>query len=170
MNKDKIINSFVAISHIKDYPELELSYKKKISFKDLYEISKEPEKFKNTKHYNLIFKNKNLTKVFYSYFKNNSQFFIPQARAASTEINRRVFDGGNINIIHSNKKDNIVYINLILDKKIEKKLNKIYLGKGGILKSLDLSDFIDNRCQIMIKQTDDVYNMLVDPNVEIFIR
>ena len=74
MNKDKIINTFVAISHIKDYPELKLNYKKNISFKDLFEISMDPEKFKHTEKYNLIFQNKNLTKVFYSYFKNNSLY------------------------------------------------------------------------------------------------
>ena len=47
MKKDNIINSFISISHIKDLPELDINYEKKISFKEIYLISKNPENHKN---------------------------------------------------------------------------------------------------------------------------
>ena len=78
--------------------------------------------------------------------------------------------GGKIIINHSNKKDDVIYVTLILTRQESKKPKKIYIGRDDLFGSVDLSVFIDNQSQIMIKQTDRFYEMLVDPNMEIFIR
>ena len=170
MKKDNIINSFISISHIKDLPELDINYEKKISFKEIYLISKNPENHKNKLKLELILKSKNLSKVFFTFLKKNCQYFIPQAIAASSEINFREFDGGKIIINRSNKKNDVIYVTLILTRQKRKKPKKIYIGRDDLFGSVDLSVFIDNQSQIMIKQTDRFYEMLLDPNMEIFIR
>ncbi len=74
MKKENIIDSFVSISHIKDHKDNEFKTVKKISFNDIYKMSQNVEKFKNNDEFKLIFENKNLTKVFYSFLKSNSKF------------------------------------------------------------------------------------------------
>ena len=103
MKKENIIDSFVSISHIKNHKENEFKTVKKISFNDIYKISQNIENFQKTNEFKLIFESKNLTKVFYSFLKRNSKFFVPKAVAASSEINVREFDGGKLTINKSNK-------------------------------------------------------------------
>ena len=83
MKKENIIDSFVSISHIKDHKENLFKTVKKFSFKDIYTMSQNIEKFQKTNEFKLIFESKNLTKVFYSFLKTNSKFFIPKAVAAA---------------------------------------------------------------------------------------
>ena len=59
---------------------------------------------------------------------------------------------------------------LILNEMIDKSIKKLYVGNENVFKSLDLSEFIDNQTQVMIKQSDRIYKLIIDPNVEIFIR
>ena len=152
MKKENIIDSFVSISHIKDHKENEFETVKKISFNDIYKMSQNIEKFKKTNEFKLIFESKNLTKVFYSFLKRDSKFFVPKAVAASSEMNV------------------IIYINIILNEIIDKSIKKLYVGNEDVFESLDLLEFIDNQTQVMIKQTDRIYKLIIDPNVEIFIR
>ena len=69
-----------------------------------------------------------------------------------------------------NKNNGTIYLNIILNETIEKSVKKLYVGNENVFKSLDLSEFIDNQTQVMIKQTDRIYKLIIDPNVEIFIR
>ena len=170
MKKENIIDSFVSISHIKDHKENVFKTVKKISFKDIYKMSQNIEKFQKTNEFKLIFESKNLTKVFYSFLKTNSKFFIPKAVAASSEMTVREFDGGKLTINKSNKNNGTIYINIILNEMIDKSIKKLYVGNEDVFKSLDLLEFIDNQTQVMIKQTDRIYKLIIDPNVEIFIR
>ena len=62
------------------------------------------------------------------------------------------------------------YINIILNEIIDKSIKKLYVGDEDVFESLDLSEFIDNQTQVMIKQSDRIYKLIIDPNVEIFIR
>ena len=170
MKKENIIDSFVSISHIKDHKENEFETVKKISFNDIYKMSQNIEKFKKTNEFKLIFESKNLTKVFYSFFKRNSKFFVPKDVAASSEMNVREFDGGKLTINKSNKNNRTIYINIILNEMIDKSIKKLYVGNEDVFESLDLLEFIDNQTQVMIKQSDHIYKLIIDPNVEIFIR
>ena len=97
-------------------------------------------------------------------------FFIPKAVAASSEMNVREFDGGKLTINKSNKNNGTIYLNIILNETIEKSIKKLYVGNEDVFESLDLLEFIDNQTQVMIKQTDRIYKLIIDPNVEIFIR
>ena len=102
--------------------------------------------------------------------KSNSKFFVPKAVAASSEMNVREFDGGKLTINKSNKNNGTIYLNIILNETIEKSIKKLYVGNEDVFESLDLLEFIDNQTQVMIKQTDRIYKLIIDPNVEIFIR
>ena len=53
---------------------------------------------------------------------------------------------------------------------MDKSIKKLYVGNEDVFESLDLSEFIDNQTQVMIKQSDHIYKLIIDPNVEIFIR
>ena len=170
MKKDNIIDSFVSISHIRDHKEKEFKTVKQISFNDIYKMSQNIENFQKTNEFKLIFESKNLTKVFYSFLKRNSKFFVPKAIAASSEMNVREFDGGKLTINKSNKNNGIIYVNIILNEIIDKSIKKLYVGNENVFESLDLLEFIDNQTQVMIKQTDRIYKLIIDPNVEIFIR
>ena len=170
MKKENIIDSFVSISHIKDHKENVFKTVEKISFKDIYKMSQNIEKFQKTNEFKLIFESKNLTKVFYSFLKTNSKFFIPKAVAASSEMTVREFDGGKLTINKSNKNNGTIYINIILNETMDKSLKKLYVGNEDVFESLDLLEFIDNQTQVMIKQTNRIYKLIIDPNVEIFIR
>ena len=108
--------------------------------------------------------------MFYSFLKRNSKFFVPKAVAASSEINVREFDGGKLTINKSNKNNGTIYLNIILNETIEKSIKKLYVGYEDVFESLDLLEFIDNQTQVMIKQSDRIYKLIIDPNVEIFIR
>ena len=70
----------------------------------------------------------------------------------------------------SNKNNGTIYINIILNEIIDKSIKKLYVGNEDVFKSLDLLEFIDNQTQVMIKQSDHIYKLIIDPNVEIFIR
>ena len=63
-----------------------------------------------------------------------------------------------------------IYLNIILNETIEKSIKKLYVGNEDVFESLDLLEFIDNQTQVMIKQSDHIYKLIIDPNVEIFIR
>ena len=102
--------------------------------------------------------------------KSNSKFFVPKAVAASSEMNVREFDGGKLTINKSNKNNGTIYLNIILNETIEKSIKKLYVGNDDVFESLDLLEFIDNQTQVMIKQSDRIYKLIIDPNVEIFIR
>ena len=108
--------------------------------------------------------------MFYSFLKTNSKFFIPKAVAASSEMTVREFDGGKLTINKSNKNNGTIYINIILNETMDKSIKKLYVGNEDVFESLDLLEFIDNQTQVMIKQTDRIYKLIIDPNVEIFIR
>ena len=95
---------------------------------------------------------------------------MPKAVAASSEMNVREFDGGKLTINKSNKNNETIYINIILNEMIDKSIKKLYVGNEDVFKSLDLLEFIDNQTQVMIKQSDRIYKLIIDPNVEIFIR
>ena len=95
---------------------------------------------------------------------------MPKAVAASSEMNVREFDGGKLTINKSNKNNGTIYINIILNEMIDKSIKKLYVGNENVFKSLDLLEFIDNQTQVMIKQSDRIYKLIIDPNVEIFIR
>ena len=170
MKKENIIDRFVSISNIKDHKENVFKTVKKISFKDIYKMSQNIEKFQKTNEFKLIFESKNLTKVFYSFLKTKSKFFIPKDVAASSEMNVREFHGGKLTINKSNKNNGTIYINIILNEMIDKSIKKLYVGNEDVFKSLDLLEFIDNQTQVMIKQSDRIYKLIIDPNVEIFIR
>ena len=170
MKKENIIDSFVSISHIKDHKKNVFKTVKKISFKDIYKMSQNIEKFQKTNEFKLIFESKNLTKVFYSFLKTNSKFFIPKAVAASSEMTVREFDSGKLTINKSNKNNGTIYINIILNETMDKSIKKLYVGNEDVFESLDLLEFIDNQTQVMIKQTNRIYKLIIDPNVEIFIR
>ena len=165
MKKENIIDSFVSISHIKDHKENEFETVKKISFNDIYKMSQNIEKFKKTNEFKLIFESKNLTKVFYSFLKRDSKFFVPNAVAAASEMNVREFDGGKLTINKSNKNNRTIYINIILNEMIDKSIKKLYVGNEDVFKSLDLLEFIDNQTQVMIRQSDRIYKLIIDPNV-----
>ena len=76
----------------------------------------------------------------------------------------------NIVINKSNKNNGTIYINIILNETMDKSIKKLYVGNEDVFESLDLLEFIDNQTQVMIKQTDRIYKLIIDPNVEIFIR
>ena len=95
---------------------------------------------------------------------------MPKAVAASSEMNVREFDGGKLTINKSNKNNGTIYINIILNETMDKSIKKLYVGNKDVFESLDLLEFIDNQTQVMIKQTDRIYKLIIDPNVEIFIR
>ena len=149
MKKENIIDSFVSISHIKDHKENVFKTVKKISFKDIYKMSQNIEKFQKTNEFKLIFESKNLTKVFYSFLKTNSKFFIPKAVAASSEMTVREFDGGKLTINKSNKNNGTIYINIILNEMIDKSIKKLYVGNENVFKSLDLSEFIASAREVI---------------------
>ena len=95
---------------------------------------------------------------------------MPKAVAASSEMNVREFDGGKLTINKSNKNNKKIYINIILNETMDKSIKKLYVGNKDVFESLDLLEFIDNQTQVMIKQSDHIYKLIIDPNVEIFIR
>ena len=95
---------------------------------------------------------------------------MPKAVAASSEMNVREFDCGKLTINKSNKNNGTIYINIILNEMIDISNKKLYVGNENVFKSLDLEEFIDNQTQVMIKQSDHIYKLIIDPNVEIFIR
>ena len=53
---------------------------------------------------------------------------------------------------------------------MDKSIKKLYVGNEDVFESLDLLEFIDNQTQVMIKQTNRIYKLIIDHNVEIFIR
>ena len=91
-------------------------------------------KSSKTNEFKLIFESKNLTKVFYSFLKRNSKFFVPKAVAASSEMNVREFDGGKLTINKSNKNNGTIYINIILNEMIDKSIKKLYVGNEDVFR------------------------------------
>ena len=102
--------------------------------------------------------------------KMNSELYMPPSIAASSILEKRNSPECEIIINTSNKNDEIVYIRLSLKKKIEKKVNYLYAGKLNKFTKLKLPNMIDNEVQFIVKKNDLLYDLIIDPNSEIFIR
>jgi len=90
--------------------------------------------------------------------------------AASSNIKNRKTKDFEIHLNQSNKDNDIIYLKIIVKKKIDKTLKNLYVGKDNNFESIDLPKIIDKQAQIMIKKSDKIYQMVVDPDTEIFIR
>ncbi len=168
--KEKVINTFVSISHKQDHDKINFNYNKKLSVNDIWNVSMHSADIKNKEILNKILSNKNYSKIFYNFFKKQSELHMPQSIAASSNIKNRKANDFEIHLNQSNKDNEIIYLKIIVKKKIDKTLKNLYVGKDNNFESIDLPKIIDKQAQIMIKKSDKIYQMVVDPDTEIFIR
>ena len=168
--KEKLINTFVSISHKEDHGKINFNYNKKLSVNDIWNVSMHSADLENKEILNKILSNKNYSKIFYNFFKKYSDLYMPQSMAASSNIKNRKTKDFEIHLNQSNKDNDIIYLKIIVKKKIDKTLKNLYVGKDNNFESIDLPKIIDKQAQIMIKKSDKIYQMVVDPDTEIFIR
>ena len=168
--KEKVINTFVSISHKQDHDKINFNYDKKLSVNDIWNVSMCSTDKNNKEILNNILSNKNYSKIFYNFFKQQSDIYMPQSIAASSNIKNRKANDFEIYLNQSNKDNEIIYLKIIVKKKIDKTLKNLYVGKDNHFVNIDLPKIIDKQVQIMIKKSDKIYKMVVDPDTEIFIR
>ena len=170
IKKQNIINNFFALSYLDVVNEKKVNTRNTYNISEIYNLAKNLSNLKNNKDLDLILKNKTLSKIFFNFMKMNSVLYMPPSIAASSILEKRNSPECEIVINTSNKNDEIVYIRLSLKKKIEKKVNYLYAGKLNKFTKFKLPNMIDNEVQFMVKKNDLLYDLIIDPNSEIFIR
>ena len=101
--KEKLINTFVSISHKEDHDKINFNYNKKISVNEIWNVSMHSEDIKNKEILTEILSNKNYSKIFYNFFKKYSDLYMPQSMAASSNIKNRKTKDFEIHLNQSNK-------------------------------------------------------------------
>ena len=168
--KDSISNTFLALNYISLSQNYSSSVTQaKLNFKRVWEVFLNPIKYQDK--INEMLKDKVFAKAYFMILQNEGCIYQPKLRAASNDkVFFRSSSEFKIEIVKSNKNQNVYYIiiNLINDTKLP--LLNLYVICENISESKKLPKFNNKQAQMIIKDNDNFFDLITNPNTEIFIR
>jgi hypothetical protein len=168
--RENISNAFLAINYI----NLSKIYKSdrnndKINIKKVWDVVLNSNKYEN--QINDLLKDKIFSKVFFKIL--NSECFIYQPKliaASSDKVFKRFSDDLNIEIIKSNKNSNSYYLIITLLKDFKLPLLNLYVICQNNSLCKKISGFNNKKAQMIINKNDEFFDLITNPEAEIFIR
>ena len=168
--KDKINNTFLAMKLLdfsKNYKSKNNIEKLKISM--IWDVVLNPYKYENK--INKLLNNKVFSKIFFKILSQEGSIYQPKMVAAASEkVSKRSSDEFDIEIIESNKNNNVFYLIISLHKEFELPLSNLYIICNGTSLSKKIPKFENKRAQMILDKKDKFFDLLTNYNTEIFIR
>jgi hypothetical protein len=169
-SNDRVSNTFLALNYInisKNYSSLEI--KDKVNIKKVWEVFLNPIKYED--QINDFLKNKVFAKAYFLILKNEGSIYYPKLSAASNDkVFSRSSNDFEMEIIKSNKSEDVYYLIVRLIKDFKLPLLNLYVICDNKSQCKKLPQFSNKQAQMLIKNTDDFFNLITNPNSEIFIR
>ena len=169
-NKDKISDTFLALNYLnlsKNYSKSELQSKLNINM--VWDVYLNPLKYQN--QINEFLKNKVFSDAYFLILKNEGCIYQSKLNAASNE---RVFSRSSnefkIEIVKSNKNEDVYYLILKIINDIDLQLSNLYVICDNESYCRKLPILNNKQAQILIKKSVNFFNLITNPNAEIFIR
>ena len=169
-NKDKISDTFMALNYLnlsKNYSASRLN--SKLNINKVWDVYLNPLKYQNK--INEFLKNKVFSDAYFLILKNEGCIYQEKLNAASNE---RVFSRSSnefkIELVKSNKNEDIYYLIIKIINDIDLQLSNLYVICDNETDCIKLPILNDKQAQILIKKSDNFFTLITNPNAEIFIR
>ena len=169
-NKDKISDTFLALNYLNLSKNYTISVDKpKLNINMVWDVFLNPIKYQN--QINEFLKNKVFADAYFLILKNEGCIYQGKLNAASSE---RVFSRSSnefkIEIVKSNKNENVYYLIIKIINDIDLQLSNLYVICDNKSDCIKLPTLNDKQAQILIKKSDNFFTLITNPNAEIFIR
>jgi len=170
IHRDNISNTFLAINYI----NLSKSFKAnksndKINIKKVWDVFLNPTKYEH--QINDLLENKTFSKIFFKILDNEDSIYQPKLiAAASDKVFKRSSTEFKIEIVQSNKNKKTFYLILTLLKDFKLPLLNLYLICDNVSLCKKISSFNNKQAQMILKKDDQFFNLIINPDTEIFIR
>ena len=167
---ESVSNIFTALNYI----NLSKSYKstKKrsdISISKIWDVILNPTEYNNEMR--KLLNNPTFAEVFYKILHDENVVYQPKLIAASSdEILERVSNEFKIKIVKSNKDQGTCYLILTLQKEINLPLSNLYIICDNDMVSKKIPPLNNKQAQMIIRKEDKFYNLITNPESEIFLR
>ena len=168
-NKDKISDLFIAINYINSANYYVSKDKKEnLNLRKIWDIFLNPNEYEG--EINKFFKDKNFSNIFYKMLTLEKSLYQPKSiAAASDKIYKRTSKDFDLEIIESNKDKNTVYLLLTLFIEIKPIFNFYVVCKDQFA-THKIPLLNNQKAQILLQKDDEFYNLITNPDAEIFIR
>jgi len=169
-NKDKISDTFLALNYLnlsKNHSRSEL--KSKLNINMVWDVYLNPLKYQN--QINEFLKNKVFSEAYFLILKNEGCIYQSKLNAASNErIFSRSSNEFKIELVKSNKNEDVYYLIIKIINDIDLQLSNLYVICENKTDCIKLPILNDKQAQILIKKSDNFFKLITSPNAEIFIR
>ena len=169
-NKDKISDTFMALNYLnlsKNYSASRLN--SKLNINKVWDVYLNPLKYQNK--INEFLKNKVFSDAYFLILKNEGCIYQEKLNAASNErIFSRSSNEFKIELVKSNKNEDIYYLIIKIINDIDLQLSNLYVICDNETDCIKLPILNDKQAQILIKKSDNFFTLITNPNAEIFIR
>lgn len=169
-NKDKISDTFMALNYLnlsKNYSASRLN--SKLNINKVWDVYLNPLKYQNK--INEFLKNKVFSDAYFLILKNEGCIYQEKLNAASNEkVYSRSSNEFKIEIVKSNKNEDVYYLIIKIINDIDLQLSNLYVICDNKSDCIKLPTLNDKQAQILIKKSDNFFTLITNPNAEIFIR
>ena len=169
-NKDKISDTFMALNYLnlsKNYSASRLN--SKLNINKVWDVYLNPLKYQNK--INEFLKNKVFSDAYFLILKNEGCIYQEKLNAASNErVYSRSSNEFKIEIVKSNKNEDVYYLIIKIINDIDLQLSNLYVICDNKTDCIKLPTLNDKQAQILIKKSDNFFTLITNPNAEIFIR
>jgi len=169
-NKDKISDTFMALNYLnlsKNYSASRLN--SKLNINKVWDVYLNPLKYQNK--INEFLKNKVFSDAYFLILKNEGCIYQEKLNAASNErVYSRSSNEFKIEIVKSNKNEDVYYLIIKIINDIDLQLSNLYVICDNKSDCIKLPTLNDKQAQILIKKSDNFFTLITNPNTEIFIR
>ena len=169
-NKDKISDTFMALNYLnlsKNYSASRLN--SKLNLNKVWDVYSNPLKYQNK--INEFLKNKVFSDAYFLILKNEGCIYQEKLNAASNErVFSRLSNEFKIELVKSNKNEDIYYLIIKIINDIDLQLSNLYVICDDESDCIKLPILNNKQAQILIKKSDNFFSLITNPNAEIFIR
>lgn len=169
-HSDDISNTFLALNFINLSAKFKSSNKSSnMNMHTIWDVILNPNKYDD--QINDFLKNPTFSEVFFKILRDNNAIYKPRMiAAASDEVLKRSYSEFKIEIIKSNKDEDICYLILTFLKEFNLPLSNLYIICNNVTISKKIPSLNNKQAQMILKKDEKLYKLITNPESEIFIR
>ena len=168
--RDRVSNTFLTINYLnlsKNFNSKKI--KDKINIRKVWDVVINPIKYDS--QINELLKIKNFSQVFFKILDEEGSFHQNNLIAAASEnAFKRSTEDFKLEIIPSNKNKKIFYLLLTILKDCKLPLLNLYVICNNVSLCKKIPSFKEKQAQMILKQDDEFFKLITNPESEIFIR
>ena len=169
-HSDDISNTFLALNFINISTKFKSSNKtSNINMNKIWDVILNPNKYDD--QINDLLNNPTFSEVFFKILRDNNAIYKPKMiAAASDEVLKRSYPEFKIEIVKSNKDEDIYYLILTFLKELKLPLSNLYIICKNVTISKKIPSLNNKQAQMILKKDEKLYKFITNPESEIFIR